>query len=143
LLDIGGRVGALVVYGDPDDEDLEVFLCPVGAPAHPSHNVVRRRRLGSSVTFAAVFPALDEGEYLVLPGSTALDGEPVVVVGGRVTETDHPARAAPATSPMVHLHPKERNERDVGSDLRPGPADRDLDHGGRPLRGCGHPEAGP
>jgi len=93
VLDIGGRVGAVIVYTGPAWEGRELDLTPAGSPrSHQLHNVVRRRTTpaGESL-FAAVFPEVQEGTY-TLWGTAGPLGQ-VVVTGGKVSEI-RPAAAA-------------------------------------------------
>jgi hypothetical protein len=93
LVDIGGDVGALVVYADEELVGHEVEIVSVGAAGRgavqptgkPVHNVVRRRRVGTQVIYAAVFPDLPAGVYEPY-GQTAGGHQLIPVVGGRVTE---------------------------------------------------------
>jgi hypothetical protein len=88
LLDIGGCVGAVVVYTEAAYAGAELELAPAGSPrSHYLHNVVRRRTDATGKThFAAVFPEVREGRYtLWCPGSTGPLGE-VAVAGGHVSK---------------------------------------------------------
>ena len=65
VLEIGGDLGALVVYTDRSLAGTELDLVPAGSPrSHDVHNVVRPRTTGTGETvFAAVFPQVREGCY--------------------------------------------------------------------------------
>jgi hypothetical protein len=86
VLDIGGRIGALVLYADEAYLGAEIDITPSGTPrSHLIHTTVRRRRAPAQVSLAGVYPELAEGSYTVW----SLDGEPlaeVTITGGRVTE---------------------------------------------------------
>jgi hypothetical protein len=87
VLDIGGDTGALVIYADEALLGHEIEICPLGDLPRRSHNVVRARQTMGQIVYAAVFPALVEGEYSIL----SKDRVPTVgatIVGGRVTEID-------------------------------------------------------
>ena len=86
MLDIGGDVGALIVYAAPEHLGAEIHLQWAGDPARRTHNVVRERHLGRQHLYAAVFPALDAGEYQLVPPADLL-AAPVRIVGGKVAET--------------------------------------------------------
>jgi len=92
VIDIGGRVGALVVYTDAAVAGLEIEVTPTDGAGPPTHTAVRERRLPRGTRFAAVFPALPAGSYRLPPIGSA-PGRDVTVGPGRVTE--------------VHLNPKE------------------------------------
>jgi hypothetical protein len=62
VLDIGGSVGALVLYADPSCLGIEIDLTPVGAPrSHHMHTMIRRRRAVDREFIAGVYPELLEG----------------------------------------------------------------------------------
>jgi hypothetical protein len=106
VLDIGGEVGALVVYLADPTSTGELEACPVGEPAARFHTGVHRRvigygpRHGSRVhgrsgrggdddawAWTAVFPEVIEGSYHLLDN----DGAPlahVTVTGGSVYQLD-------------------------------------------------------
>ena len=86
VLDIGGDVGAVVVYADGGSTGRQLDLTPAGsARSHHLHNVVRRRTTPAGETvFAAVFPEVREGRYALW----GADDEPVAeltVTGGEVS----------------------------------------------------------
>ena len=87
VLDIGGDVGALIVYADEACLGSEIDLTPVGAPqSHQVHTMVRRRRAASGDVIAGLFPELVEGTYTLwgLSGNGPI-GE-VTIVGGQITQ---------------------------------------------------------
>ena len=87
LLDIGGDVGAVVVYLAGDTPSGELEACPSGRPGERFHTGVHAVVSPTGVAPVAVYPEVAAGTYDVLaPG-----GEPlatVVVGGGRVSEVD-------------------------------------------------------
>jgi hypothetical protein len=85
VLDVGDVTGALVLYTAPGDADREIHLHPVTGGAS-THNVVRERRMGRSLTHAAIFPSLEAGTYMTDPPPHADSGKRVEVVGGAVVE---------------------------------------------------------
>jgi hypothetical protein len=86
VLDIGGDIGALIVYAPEAAVGSEIEISPAGSDRR-SHNIVRQRPLPgpASSTFAAVFPALPAGDY-VLHGSGDEPPRAVTVTGAAVTE---------------------------------------------------------
>lgn len=89
VLDIGGDVGALVIYCPADFDGREIEVSPVpGWPAQVGrrparvHAEVRRRLVGSGL-HAAVFPGLLAGTYMIWGDGDAPAGI-VLVVGGEV-----------------------------------------------------------
>jgi hypothetical protein len=92
LLDIGGDVGALVIYAGDDMVGEEIEICPSGDLVSRTHNVVRARRTPTGVVYAAVFPALFMGEYTLLSAELA-PLRNFVVNGGFVSEIDFSTEA--------------------------------------------------
>jgi hypothetical protein len=85
-LDVGGDVGALVVYAPGEYLGQEIELAPNDDLSQLVHTVVRERRVGGRQLFPAVFPSLPRGRYRIcFRGARA--GERVTVRGGAVTET--------------------------------------------------------
>jgi hypothetical protein len=86
VLDIGGSVGALVLYSDETCLGLEIDLTPAGAPrSHHMHTMIRRRRAVDREFIVGVYPELVEGVYTVWGIDDRPLGE-VTVVGGQVSE---------------------------------------------------------
>jgi hypothetical protein len=80
--EVGGMVGALVLYASALLAGAEVEVVRQGEPGHTTHSAVRQRQLAPRRhTFAAFYPGLPAGDYRA-------DGcrELVTVNGGRVTE---------------------------------------------------------
>jgi hypothetical protein len=86
ILDIGGNVGALIVYADESCLGREIDLTPSGAPrTHHTHTMIRRRRAVAEQFVAGVFPELTAGAYTLW----GFDGTPITevdIAGGQVTE---------------------------------------------------------
>ena len=89
LLDIGDDVGALVVHAPKALLGREVEVSPAGGGTRRVHAVVHQRRAGGQPLFAAVFPALAHGGYLLWDGERTLGR--VKITGGQVTELTWPA----------------------------------------------------
>jgi hypothetical protein len=86
VLDIGGDVGALVLYADDTYLGAEIDLTPTGMPRnHHVHTVIRRRQAPAGELVAGVYPELPAGVYTVwgLEGQALGD---ITIAGGRVTE---------------------------------------------------------
>ena len=82
VLDIGGDTGALVIHTAADRDQAEVEISPAGGDAR-SHNVVRARAVGGGTRYAAVFPALPAGDYVIWQDAAAAAGT-VTIRGGQV-----------------------------------------------------------
>ena len=95
VLDIGGDTGALVIHAAADRDQAEIEISAAGSEAR-SHNVVRARAAGSGTRYAAVFPALPAGDYVVWQDDAAAAGT-ITIHGGQVTSfrlgTSGPAAA--------------------------------------------------
>jgi hypothetical protein len=84
VLDIGGDVGALVLYTPAALHRHEIEVNPLGAEpgARRVHSAVLERSLGDRVFYAATYPELPAGEYEV-----CCDGAPrFTITPGAVTE---------------------------------------------------------
>ena len=97
VLDIGGDVGALVVYLAERPPTGEIEACPAGEPAARFHTGVHRRSIpagprgresGSDAwAWAAVFPEITEGRYELLDHGGVPMAD-VTVSGGSVHQLD-------------------------------------------------------
>jgi hypothetical protein len=87
VLDIGGDTGAIVVYADELLDGEEVEVVSSREPGRVSHNVVRKRWAGSRDVHAAVFPAVEAGEYTILE-KDGVSSRAFVVRGGSVAVVD-------------------------------------------------------
>lgn len=87
VLDIGGELGALILYCDPELHGVEIEISPDGEDARRSHKQVLERDSGGRAEFTAVYDGLPEGAYTLW-----VDDEPrargVRIEGGYVAELD-------------------------------------------------------
>jgi hypothetical protein len=86
VVDIGGDVGALVVYVPESLAGHELEVRAVGTAWRGAHTAVRERRVGDAPVWAACFGALAIGRYEVRVRDHATGALEVAVCGGRVTE---------------------------------------------------------
>jgi hypothetical protein len=84
VLEIGGDVGALVLYVTADLLGAEIDVEPLEPGGTRTHSAVRERQLDSRTLYAAVYPALVAGSYR-LGGSAQL----VRIVGGFTAEVTY------------------------------------------------------
>jgi hypothetical protein len=87
VLDIGGEVGALVVFLAAEPPTGELEACPVDDPAARFHTGVHHRAIDHGFAWTAVFPQVAQGSYHLLGD----DGAPlanVSVAGGAVHQLD-------------------------------------------------------
>jgi hypothetical protein len=86
VLDIGGDVGALVLYTGAEDDEAEIDISPGTDPAAPrSHNQVHPRRAPAGVVYSAVYPALAAGEYTLWRDPHTPEAT-ITIRGGQITE---------------------------------------------------------
>jgi len=87
VLDIGGDIGALIVYAEPDLLDKPIELSSAGADDEKFHQHVLERPMPSKTTYAAVFDKVTAGAYTIW-----LRGEPRLrdfeIAGGAVSQLD-------------------------------------------------------
>ncbi len=93
IVDIGGSVGAAIVYTDPDLIGVELEVRRRGAAWDGTHVAIRERRTAVATLAAALYESLTEGEYEcrlrpTVPGGTVHSFR---VDGGAITETHWPA----------------------------------------------------
>jgi hypothetical protein len=84
VLNIGGDIGALIIYSRKDLNERQIDVSPAGNDARKIHNVVHERRINGRPVFAAVFPSLPAGEYRTWTNPTA----EFTIAGGEVAEVD-------------------------------------------------------
>ena len=94
VLDIGEDIGALVIYTGPELHGHEIEVSPRGNPpkrghgeAQRTHTAVLERRVNGRSVFAALFLALQAGDYIIWTHDAALPAA-VSIVGGQVAEVD-------------------------------------------------------
>jgi hypothetical protein len=89
VLDIGGEIGAAVLYTAPDLAGEEIEVRPAGADWDGTHVAVRERRLPNGSRWAALFGSLPQGTYEArLKGMATSPTVNFHVTGGRVVNID-------------------------------------------------------
>jgi hypothetical protein len=63
VLEIGGELGALIVYTDPSLLHQEIEISPSGDDDRRSHKDVLERVVGGRSFYTAVFDRIPDGEY--------------------------------------------------------------------------------
>jgi hypothetical protein len=89
MADVGGDVGAAVVYTPATLVGRELEIRPVGRAWDGTHTAVRAREVGTSTVWAGFFGALHAGRYEVRlrgDGSRPID---LTVNGASVTEATY------------------------------------------------------
>jgi hypothetical protein len=113
VLDIGGDVGALILYTDAEYDQVEIEISPVDDPAaagghhhgeghdhdhghghehgpehgQRTHTAIHERRAGGQTTYAGIYPQLKAGAYRLWTEDPTLPDR-VTIVGGEVAEVD-------------------------------------------------------
>jgi hypothetical protein len=91
VLDIGGDVGAAVVYTPEALLGEEIEVRPAGEQWTGRHVAVHQRLVQTGPVYAAVFPHLVEGAWEVrIRGRDSSPVVPFSVVGGQVTSATFP-----------------------------------------------------
>lgn len=87
ILDIGGSIGALIVYADEALIDTPVEISAAGSDEDKFHQHILERPMPEETTYAAVFDKITEGKYTLW-----LHGEPrereFEITGGALAEVD-------------------------------------------------------
>lgn len=86
VLDIGGDVGALLLWTGPECHGWEIEISPEGAHRPPrTHAAVRERQLRNGVRYSALYVGLPAGRYVIWGDETTPVGR-VTITGGKITE---------------------------------------------------------
>ena len=86
VLELGGDVGVLVLDAPAALQGCEIEISPVpddGTEGARTHSLVRERVTGTGVSYAAVYPGVPAGQYIVWRDSRTPAGT-VTVSGGQV-----------------------------------------------------------
>jgi hypothetical protein len=90
VLDVGSGIGALVLHVPAALDGREIEISPLRGPGTGRmHSQVRERRAGGGGQYAAVYPGLAAGDYLIWRDATTAAGV-VTIEGGRVTSCHWP-----------------------------------------------------
>lgn len=107
VLDIGGDVGALILYTDAEYDEREIEVSPIDGSQHGQvpgvagahehghedehgqrvHTAIHERRSSGQVTHAGIYPELKAGSYRIWTDDPRLPNR-VTIVGGEVSEVD-------------------------------------------------------
>ncbi len=87
VLDIGGDIGALILYTPESFRGKEIEVSPKGDDARRTHTAIWGRELDGRVVFAGLYPTLPAGDYTIWWNATTPGGE-VTIAGGAVAEVD-------------------------------------------------------
>ena len=87
VLNIGGDIGALILYAGPAYREREIEVSLVGHDDNRVHTAIHERRLNGRVLYAGVYHELTAGDYRIWTDDPALPDR-VTIRGGEVTELD-------------------------------------------------------
>jgi hypothetical protein len=87
VLDIGGDIGALVLYTTEDLEGLEIEVSLTTDPDHRTHTQIHKRTVNGRTFWAGVYAQLTEGDYQVWWDDASCERS-FTITGGAVTELD-------------------------------------------------------
>ncbi len=89
VLDLGPGTGALVLHAPPELDGEEIEISLASATGARTHSQVRQRLLPDRVQYAAVYPGLPAGEYVIWRDASTRAAV-VTVAGGAVTSVRWP-----------------------------------------------------
>jgi len=87
VLDIGQDIGALIIYTRAELRGREIEVSLTGNETKKTHTEVLERRIARQPVFAAVFPGLAAGDYIIW-GDAAKPIDSTTISGGKITEVD-------------------------------------------------------
>lgn len=94
ILELGERIGALILETPPElaGHEIEISLSG-GGPR--THSMVRERVTAAGVSYAALYPVVPAGDYLVWRADGVVVGQ-VTIRGGKVSHFPWPDQPAAA-----------------------------------------------
>jgi len=99
VLDIGGHMGALIVYAEAELLDTPIEVSPADTDAEKFHQHILERPMPNGTAYAAVFDKINEGRYTLW-----LHAEPRIrdfeIIGATVSEVDWRAAAGGEPPPV-------------------------------------------
>ena len=94
VLDLGPGIGALILDAPAELAGREIEISPArgGASARRTHSLVRERRTGAGLRYAAVYPGLTAGDYTIWQDAVT-PAAMITVHSGQVTRYQWVRRA--------------------------------------------------
>jgi hypothetical protein len=92
---VGEDIGALVLVTPPDLAGAEIEISQAAGGAR-THSAVRARHTAAGVSYAAVYPGLPAGDYVIWRDDGSQAGQ-VAVRGGHASQFLWPMDAGPGT----------------------------------------------
>ena len=91
VIEVGGDIGALVLHAPAGLDGREIEISRAGDPrARRTHAQVRRRQMADATMYAAVYPDLLAGTYVIWADERNAAAT-AVITGGQVTACSWPA----------------------------------------------------
>ena len=87
ILDIGGDIGALILYTGAGYAEREIEVSLEGHDEHRTHTAIHERRTSAGAVYAGIYPELRAGRYRIWADRPGLTDH-VTIVGGEVAEVD-------------------------------------------------------
>jgi hypothetical protein len=87
VLDIGGDVGALILYTGQEMRGREIEISRTDRDSPRVHTAILERRVGNRTVYAGVYPELEAGDYR-LWGDDPSQPPDVTIVTGSVAEVN-------------------------------------------------------
>ena len=87
VLDIGGDIGALILFTDASYAEREIEVSREGDDLHRTHTAIHERLAGGQPVYAGIYPELHAGRYRIWGDKPGLTDH-VTIVGGEVAEVD-------------------------------------------------------
>lgn len=107
VLDIGGDIGALIIYVEAELHGREIEVSQRGS-AKRVHVEVLERRINRRPVFSAVFPGLHAGEYEIWENARKPSGS-ITIVGGKVATVDWRQRQRAEAGTDADAVPRDRS----------------------------------
>jgi len=94
VLDLGPGIGALILDAPAELAGREIEISPAGggANARRTHSLVRERRTGAGLSYAAVYPDVAAGDYTIWQDAVT-SAATITVASGQVTRYQWVRRA--------------------------------------------------
>jgi hypothetical protein len=87
VLDIGGDIGALILYTPAEYDEREIEVSPIGDDSNRTHTAIHQRLASGRTVYAGLYMSLKAGSWQIWADRPGLVDR-VTIVGGQVAEVD-------------------------------------------------------